>query len=203
MRYTLDDAQVDDPSRLNTGSRLKTRVQFVTAEHTQVKGSSFLNRVQFGFTRSRLDGVDYLLEGFTMPRTTFTDIDRGLAAITVTGLSAYGGDTTNPKFHRFNNFQIRDNITWNHGAQNIRIGGDVQIMQFDSTSDFTSMGQDTFSSLDNFLISRVNQFNAVVPGSDASRNLRQTGFGLLSRTTSARARTSRSTSACATSPRRR
>ena len=178
MRYTLDDAQVDDPSRLNTGSRLKTRVQFVTAEHTQVKGSSFLNRVQFGFTRSRLDGVDYLLEGFTMPRTTFTDIDRGLAAITVTGLSAYGGDTTNPKFHRFNNFQIRDNITWNHGAQNIRIGGDVQIMQFDLTSDFTSMGQYTFSSLDNFLISRVNQFNAVVPGSDASRNLRQTGFGL-------------------------
>ncbi len=178
VRYTLDDAQVDDPSRLNTGSRLKTRVQFVTAEHTQVKGSSFLNRVQFGFTRSRLDGVDYLLEGFTMPRTTFTDIDRGLAAITVTGLSAYGGDTTNPKFHRFNNFQIRDNITWNHGAQNIRIGGDVQIMQFDLTSDFTSMGQYTFSSLDNFLISRVNQFNAVVPGSDASRNLRQTGFGL-------------------------
>ena len=67
VRYTLDDAQVDDPSRLNTGSRLKTRVQFVTAEHTQVWGSSLLNRAQFGFTRSRLDGVDYLLDGFTMP----------------------------------------------------------------------------------------------------------------------------------------
>jgi Carboxypeptidase regulatory-like domain/TonB-dependent Receptor Plug Domain len=178
VRYTLDDAQVNDPSRLNTGSRLKTRVQFVTAEHTQVRGSSFLNRMQFGFTRSRLDGVDYLLDGFTMPRTTFTDIDRGLAAITVTSLSAYGGDTTNPKFHRFNNFQIRDNITWNRGAQNIKIGGDAQILQFNLTSDFTSMGQYTFSSLDNFLIGRVNQFNAVVPGSDATRNLRQLAFGV-------------------------
>ena len=178
VRYTLDDAQVDDPSRLNTGSRLKTRVQFVTAEHNQVRGSSFLNRLQFGFTRSRLDGVDYLLDGFTMPRTTFTDIDRGIAAISVTTLSAYGGDTTNPKFHRFNNFQIRDNITWNHGAQNVKIGGDAQIMQFNLTSDFTSMGQYTFSSLDNFLIGRVNQFNAVVPGSDATRNLRQTAFGV-------------------------
>ncbi|HXT31963.1 MAG TPA: carboxypeptidase regulatory-like domain-containing protein, partial [Vicinamibacterales bacterium] len=177
VRYTLDDAQVDDPSRLNTGSRLKTRVQFATAEHTLVRGSSFLNRVQFGFTRSRLDGTDYLLDGFTMPRTTFTDIDRGLAAVTVTGLSAYGGDTTNPKFHRFNNFQIRENVTWNHGAQNVKIGGDVQIMQFNLTSDFTSMGQYTFSSLDNFLIGRVNQFNAVVPGSDATRNLRQSAFG--------------------------
>jgi Carboxypeptidase regulatory-like domain/TonB-dependent Receptor Plug Domain/TonB dependent receptor len=178
VRYTLDDAQVDDPSRLNTGARLKTRVQFVTAEHTQVKGSSLLNRVQFGFTRSRLDGVDYVLDGFTIPRTTFTDIDRGIAAITVTGLSAYGGDTTNPKFHRFNNFQIRDNITWNRGAQNIKIGGDAQIMQFNLTSDFTSMGQYTFSSLDNFLSGRVNQFNAVVPGSDATRNLRQMAFGV-------------------------
>jgi len=178
VRYTLDDAQVDDPSRLNTGSRLKTRVQFVTAEHNQVRGSAFLNRLQFGFTRSRLDGVDYLLDGFTMPRTTFTDIDRGIAAISVTTLSAYGGDTTNPKFHRFNNFQIRDNITWNHGAQNVKIGGDVQVMQFNLTSDFTSMGQYTFSSLDNFLIGRVNQFNAVVPGSDATRNLRQTAFGV-------------------------
>ena len=177
VRYTLDDAQVDDPSRLNTGSRLKTRVQFATAEHTLVRGSSFLNRVQFGFTRSRLDGTDYLLDGFTMPRTTFTDIDRGLAAITVTGLSAYGGDTTNPKFHRFNNFQIRENVTWNHAAHNVKIGGDVQILQFNLTSDFTSMGQYTFSSLDNFLIGRVNQFNAVVPGSDATRNLRQSAFG--------------------------
>ncbi len=178
VRYTFDDAQVDDPSRLNTGAGLKTRVQFATAEHTQVWGSSLLNRAQFGFTRSRLDGVDYLLDGFTMPRTTFTDIDRGIAAIGVTGLSAYGGDTTNPKFHRFNNFQLRDNITWNRGAQNFKIGGDVQIMQFNLTSDFTSMGQYTFSSLDNFLIGRVNQFNAVVPGSDASRNLRQMAFGV-------------------------
>jgi hypothetical protein len=178
VRYTLDDAQVDDPSRLNTGARLKTRVQFMTAEHTQVRGSTLLNRVQFGFTRSRLDGVDYVLDGLTIPRTTFTDIDRGIAVISVTGLSPYGGDTTNPKFHRFNNFQIRDNITWNRGAQNIKFGGDAQILQFNLTSDFTSMGQYTFSSLDNFLIGRVNQFNAVVPGSDASRSLRQMAFGV-------------------------
>ena len=142
-----------------------------------MKGSSFLNRMQFGYTRSRLDGVDYLLEGFSMPQTTFTDINRGLAALGVTGLSGLGGDTTNPKFHIFNNYQIRENVTWNRGIQNIKFGGDMQILQYALTSDFTSMGQYTFSSLDNFLISRVNQFNAVVPGSDASRDLRQMAFG--------------------------
>src|SRR5207247_5171219 len=38
-------------------------------------------------------------------------------------------------------------------------------------------GQYTFSSLDNFLAGRVNQFNAVMPGSDAMRNLRQRALG--------------------------
>ena len=178
VRYTFDDGQVDDPSRLNTGARIKTRTQYVTAEHTQLKGSSFLNRAQFGFTRSRLDGVDYLLEGMpNMPLTTFTDIDRGILVLSVTGVNALGGDTTNPKFHRFNNFQIRDNITWTHGAHAVKVGGDAQILQFNLTSDFTSMGQYTFSSLDTFLAGRVNQFNAVMPGSDATRNLRQKAFG--------------------------
>jgi hypothetical protein len=113
-----------------------------------------------------------------MPQTTFTDITRGLAVVSVTGLNALGGDTTNPKFHIFNNYQIRENVTWNRGIQNIKFGGDVQILQYGLISDFTSMGQYTFSSVDNFLISRVNQFNAVVPGSDASRDLRQMAFGM-------------------------
>jgi hypothetical protein len=178
VRYTFDDGQVDDPSRLNTGARIKTRTQYMTAEHTAVRGSSFLNRFQFGFTRSRLDGVDYVLDGTTpMPRTTFTDIDRGILVLGITGLAGLGGDTTNPKFHRFNNYQFRESVTWHHGAHNVKTGGDVQILQFNLTSDFTSMGQYTFSSLDNFLIGRVNQFNAVMPGSDATRNLRQKAFG--------------------------
>jgi len=178
VRYTLDDAKQDDPSAgVIAGSRLKTRTQYLTTEHTWVRGSSFLNRAQFGLTRSRLDGVDYLLSGFSMPQTTFTDIDRGLAAISVSGLAPLGGNTTNPKFHIYNNFQFRDNVTWNRGSQTLKFGAEAQMLQFNLTSDFTSMGQYTFSSLDNFLNGKVNQFNAVVPGSDAQRSLRQTAFG--------------------------
>ena len=55
----------------------------------------------------------------------------------------------------------------------------MQILQFNLTSDFTSMGQYTFSSLDNFLIGRVNQFNAVVPGSDATPQPAADGVRLL------------------------
>lgn len=178
VRYTFDDAQNDNPGSLITGQKLKTRTQYATAEHTMVARSSLLNRVQFGFTRSRLDGTDYLLDGIDVPRTTFTDISRGIAAISVTGLSPWGGSTTNPKFHRFNNFQFRDHVTWTRGRHTLKTGGEAQVLQYNLTSDFTSMGQYTFSSLDNFLIGRVNQFNAVMPGSDATRNLRQTAFGV-------------------------
>lgn len=177
VRYTFDDGQVDDPSGLVAGELTKTRVQFATAEHQWVRGTSFVNRLQFGFTRSRLDGTDYVLPGVTLPRTTFTDIDRGLLVVSVTGLAPFGGTTTNPKFHRFNNFQIREGINWNRGAHNVRVGGDVQFLQFNLTSDFTSMGQFVFRSLDDFINNRPDQFNAVMPGSDASRNLRQMAFG--------------------------
>ena len=178
VRYTIDDAEVTNPSRVNTGEISKTRTQYLTAEHTAILGASLLNRFQFGFTRSRLDGTDYVLDGSTLPRTTFTDIDRGILAISVTGLSPYGGSTTNPKFHVFNNFQFRESLTYTRGAHNLKIGGDVQILQYNLTSDFTSMGSYTFNSLTEFLTNSPALFDAVVPGSDATRNLRQMAFGV-------------------------
>jgi hypothetical protein len=118
-----------------------------------------------------------VLSGSTLPRTTFTDIDRGILAIGVTNLSPYGGSTTNPKFHRFNNFQFREALTYTRGSHNLKMGGDVQILQFNLTSDFTSMGSYTFNSLDEFLANSPALFDAVMPGSDATRNLRQMAFG--------------------------
>ena len=180
VRYTYNDANVDDPggTSLDAGSFIKTRLQYLTAEHNMVRSSNFLNKFQFGFTRSRLDGYDYPRDGApALPSTTFTSYDDGLPTITVTGLSPLGGDTTNPKFHRFNNFQFRDSVTWQHRAHSVKIGGDIQYLQYGLVSDFTSMGQYVFTSIPNFMRGTVNQFNAVMPGSDASRDLRQVAYG--------------------------
>jgi hypothetical protein len=176
-RYTFDDGQVEDPSRLNTGGLTKTRVQFLTVEHTAIRGSALMNRLQFGYSRSRLDGIDYVLDGFTLPQTTFTDVTRGIGAMSVTGISGWGGETTNPKFHQFVNYQISDNVTLTKGDHNLRVGAHVEFLSFDLTSDFTSMGNFTFESLDDLLANQPNTFEAVMPGSDTSRALRQTVFG--------------------------
>src|SRR5262245_4780524 len=180
VRYTYNDSNVDDPggTSLDAGSFTKTRLQYLTAEHNAVPRSTLLNRLQFGFTRSRLDGYDYAREGAPpLPADSFTSYHDGLPTLTITGLSALGGDTTNPKFHRFNNFQFRDSVTWQHKAHSLKFGGDLQYLQYGLKSDFTSMGQYVFTSIPNFIRSNANQFNAVMPGSDATRDLRQFAYG--------------------------
>ena len=129
-------------------------------------------------TRSKLDGFDYAYDGINFPRTTFTDVDRGIGAISITGLSAWGGSTTNPKFHDFGNFQISDSVSWLLGDHNVRFGGHMEYQMYDLTSDFTTMGSYSFASINNFLlVDRARFFDAVQPGSDTSRRLRQSVFG--------------------------
>jgi len=177
-RYTFNDGEVTNPNRVTTGEVTKTRLQFATAEHQIVRGAGFVNRVQVGFTSSRLDGFDYVIDGITLPTRSFTEIDRGIGALAITGLSAWGGSTTNPKFHRFSNMQISDTVSWVSGSHNLRFGGHMEYQMYDLTSDFTSMGSFTFGSINDFLlVNRARTFDAVQPGSDTSRRLRQAVFG--------------------------
>ena len=176
-RYTFNQGEVTDPERVNTGAVTKTRLQFTTLEHQAIRGAGLVNRLQFGYTSSKLDGFDYVLGGLNLPRTTFTDVDRGIAAIAITGLSTWGGSTTNPKFHEFSNIQLSDTVTWTRGAHNLKLGGHVEYQRYDLTSDFTTMGSWNFQSITNFLNGVARTFDAVQPGSDTTRRLRQYVYG--------------------------
>ena len=177
-RYTFNQGEVTDPSRVNTGQVTKTRLQFTTLEHQTILGSSIVNRLQVGYTDSQLDGYDYVLDGITLPRTTFTDVDRGIAAITISGLSTWGGSTTNPKFHKYSNLQISNSLTWNRGSHNLKFGGHLERQAYDLTSDFTTFGSWNFASITNFLNGVARTFDAVQPGSDTTRRLRQFVYGV-------------------------
>jgi outer membrane receptor protein involved in Fe transport len=177
-RYTFNEGEVTNPNRVNSGEVTKTRLQFVTVEHQVVRGAGFVNRAQVGYTNSRLDGFDYVIDGLTLPKLTFTEIDRGIGALSITGLSPWGGSTTNPKYHRFSNLQVSDTVSWMRGSHNLRFGGHMEHQMYDLTSDFTSMGSYAFGSINDFLlVDRARTFDAVQPGSDTSRRLRQTVFG--------------------------
>jgi hypothetical protein len=177
VRYTFDDGKVTNPNRVVSGEVTNTRLQFGTGEYQIVRGAGFVNRAQFGYTNSKLNGYDYVVDGVTLPRLTFTDIDRGLGVITINGLSAWGGSTTNPKLHNFSNFQISDTVSWVRGAHNLRLGGHMEHQMYDLTSDFTSMGSYAFASIATFLTNRARTLDVVQPGSDTSRRLRQSVYG--------------------------
>ena len=176
-RYTFNEGDVTDPLRVNTGAVTNTKLQFATVEHQMVRGAGLVNRLQFGYTGSRLDGFDYVLDGLSLPRTTFTDLDRGIGAIAISGLNAWGGSTTNPKFHKFSNIQLSDTVSWARGDHNLRFGGHMEYQRYDLTSDFTSFGSFNFASINTFLAGTPRTFDAVQPGSDAQRRLRQYVFG--------------------------
>ena len=177
-RYTFDEGKVVNPNRVNTGEITKTRLQFLTFEHSHVRGSGFVNRAQVGVSSSKLDGFDFVLPGSELPRTTFTDIDRGIGTIAVTGLSPWGGSATNPKFHEFRNVQLSDTVHLTKGRHQMKIGGTLELLQFNLTSDFTSMGNYTFTSVTAFTAGTPATFEAILPGADSSRRLRQKVFGL-------------------------
>jgi hypothetical protein len=177
-RYTYNKGTVNDSAvRLNTGESSNTWLQYFTGEHTWVHGARFVNRAQFGLTSSRLDGFDYVLDGFELPRISFTDFDGGIAAIAVTGLAGWGGSTTNPKYHRFKNYAFSNTATLLMGRHSLKMGASVDFVQYNLRSDFTSFGNYTFNSVNDFLNNRPNTFEAVMPGSDTSRRLRQKVFG--------------------------
>lgn len=176
-RYTYNKGEVSNPNRVNTGENTRTKLQFVTTEFQAIRGSGLVNRTQVGFTSSKLDGTDFVLDGITLPRTSFTSFDRGIGALTVTGLSAWGGSTTNPKFHDFRNLQLSNTLSLVKGSHNVRLGGHMEYQMYDLTSDFTTMGSYNFTSVNNFLAVNAATFDAVVPGSDTSRRLRQYVFG--------------------------
>jgi outer membrane receptor protein involved in Fe transport len=177
-RYTWNKGEVTDPERVNTGAITRTKLGFGTFEYQTVRGAGLVNRMQVGYTSSKLDGYDYVLEGINLPRTTFTEIDRGIGLITISQLDNWGGSSTNPKFHNFSNIQLSDSLALIRGAHNLKFGGHMEYQRYNLTSDFTSMGQYAFASLNTFLAGTPRTFDAVRPGSDTSRRLRQYVFGV-------------------------
>lgn len=177
-RYTFNQASVNDPGRVTAGQITETRFQFVTLEHSYVFTPRLLNRIQLGYSRSRLAAYDYVLPGIKLPRTTFTDITRGIATITVQGFSSWGGTTTNPKYHAFNDYQLNEQVSYTRGSHNMKFGGVIERPEYNLISDFTSMGEYVFNSVvPDFVNNRVLRFSSVLPGSDAVRGLRQFVIG--------------------------
>src|SRR5581483_7645484 len=104
-----------------------------------------------------------------------TDVPGILA---ITGLTGWGGSTTNPKADVQNNFQFKEDFIFSKGRHSIKFGGQTERFQFNERSDFYPGGAYTFSSISDFVQAIPSRADFIKPGSDDIRGWRQSLTGL-------------------------
>jgi hypothetical protein len=159
-------------------------------EHTRIYSPSLLGRTNFSFVRTALALFDTSMKGlgmidYELPACSscsgFTDSFAGndVPGILSTGVGAgWGGDSTSPKQHNLNTFQLQEGLTYTVGRQNFKFGGNFQRNQFNQRSDFHPGGTYGFDEPELFIQNLVSDFSVTTPGSDNIRGWRQNIAGM-------------------------
>lgn len=181
VRYNSDDAEVGnttvDPNVTTTTS---TGARFVTLEETHIFSPSLISRTHFSYNRTNLTAQDKELEGFTYPVGFNFSGAEGVSGVLdfQTGVTDWGGSTTNPKFYVQNNFQFKQDLFYTVGNHSFKFGGQFQRNQLNERSDFHGGGTFRFSDIGAFMQNRANRMSFIRPGSDTVRGWRQNLTGL-------------------------
>jgi hypothetical protein len=179
--YLVDDADYTQPDKMDlivTNSH--TRRQTVAIEETHTFGTSFVNAARIGYNRDKVinqftpsavnpAGADLALGSTlnqTAPRITISS--NGLA-------DEFGGINSGSHYlHAWNSYQFYDDTNWIHGAHSIKIGAGVEREQYNPTAFQNPGGRWKFSNLTNFLTGVPKSFEAGLPNTVTSREMRQT-----------------------------
>jgi hypothetical protein len=175
FRFTAEDSQQLLP-RLSSAGDNRTKTRLGTLEHTHIFNPGLLSRTHVSVNRTAPSNYDVEIEGYPFPDFTFKE-SRAHGTIGVTGLSSYGGDTRNPNDFAQNLFQYKEDIVYNRGKHGMRIGAQMQRIQFNHFSGFQAGGSYAFGSLAEFLQNQPTSFAVTKPGSDHVRGIRQSLFG--------------------------
>ena len=108
---------------------------------------------------------------FFIPGTQF-------GTITVTGLDALGADTSVPYMVGYNVIQALDSLTWTKGNHTLKSGFAFTRWINDQNATFQLGGRHQFTSINNFVLGRSNNFESALPGTGADRYWRQNMFAV-------------------------
>jgi hypothetical protein len=78
--------------------------------------------------------------------------------------------------HSFNNYQFADDAFWTHGAHTLKLGADIERMQYNFIAKENPGGRWNFGDLAAFLTNNAKHFEAGIPSTITPRELRQTLF---------------------------
>jgi hypothetical protein len=151
----------------------KTRNTYVTGEYQQTFSQSMLHQLRFGLNRSisladNVRTIDIPASMAWLPGEQF-------GYFTILGMvTEAAGDFRLPRNDRLNNWQLSDMLIWTHGRQFLRVGAQVQRLQFNQDTTSQRGGIVTFNNLELFLTGRPANVDFAVPGKiDPIRRYRQ------------------------------
>src|SRR5262245_11607327 len=173
VRYLFDDSEQVVPRFFPAfTNQFSNRKQLVTIEERKFIGSSIVNEARVGFNRSTPS------ELVPDPGSSVALIaGRPLGEVNVTGLDPIGTDRTNPKLFFVNNYQVVDNLFFNLGRQNLKMGFSFDRFQFNGRSESRTRGRLRFRSLSDLARFRVRDLEGSAITSDFVRGFRQSLFG--------------------------
>ena len=135
--------------------------------------SALLNQLRVGLNRS-VSLADNL-RTIDIPSSLAWIPGEKFGYLTIQGIvTEMAGDFRLPRNDRLNNWQASDMVIWTNGRQLLRVGGQVQDLQFDQNTTSQIGGIVTFNNLELFLTGRPSNVDFAVPGKiDPIRKYRQ------------------------------
>ncbi len=178
VRYTFDNASNDQMQPVPTfATRYHNRNQYVTGEWKHIFGNSTLNDFRSAFNRTNQlsENVDLITVD---PSLYFIPGSPQLGQFNVSGLEAFGPDTSIPSWVHYNVVQVMDSLSFTKGRHNIKTGGTLTHWINNQDAQFQPGGRYTFTSIDNLVAGKPSQFESALQGTTAEREWRQSLIGL-------------------------
>jgi hypothetical protein len=177
--YLFDDTDFTQPDSFNNVIlNSHTRRQTVVAEESHTFSPSVVNAARVGF--SRTNAVIFKPDGAINPAASLTSLGsmtgQTAAMISVSGFTQnQGGVGSAPSYnHTFNNYEFADDAFWTHGAHTVKLGMEIERMQYNFIASENPGGRWNFPDLAAFLTNDAKHFEAGIPSTITPRELRQT-----------------------------
>jgi hypothetical protein len=179
VRHTIDKAHQLLPAgtvslpQFDTDSTSSN--QFFTAEEKWIVTPSLLNTARF--SNSILKFEQLPTNTLQAPLPFFSPAPY-MGAISVSGLTALGNDSTTPSTNNVTYWTYSDDLAYTRGKHLVKIGALIEHAFTSKQTTTNSRGAYSFASLTTFLAGTARQFQGVLPGSILVRERPNTLYGV-------------------------
>ena len=174
-RYTYDGAdQTVTAGFPDYGTDSVSRNAFFTTEYKRILTSALLNTARFSHSRLRFEQLPAFP---SVPDLAFIAGQDQMGVISVGGLNAIGGTTTNPSSNNSFYWTFSNDLSYVKGRHLLKTGALVEHLRTNKLTATNIRGSYTFANVRSFLAGTPTRFVGVPPGAQLERVRPNTLFG--------------------------